>query len=426
MHKLWKHSGFQKYLQNTGWLFITRIIILGISFFVTAYMVRYLGPTNYGELSYAVSFVSLFSFISVLGIDQVLYRDLIKYPEQREKYLGTAFVLKVISGIVAAVLCIVSAYFTSSEPLSLLLIFIISGTFLFNSLNIIIYEFQAHVDSKPLSIVALVVAIILSILKILVVVFNKGVIFFALILLLEAVLGAVFYYFVRVNKYGSIFGSWSFDKQICKSIMSDSWPLIFSNAFALIYARIDQVFIKHLIDTKSVGLYDSAVRISEVWYFIPSTILSSLFPAIVNAKKHDEKTYNRRLGRLAGLLFILAVIVAIPISLAAPLIIKILYGTAFLGGVPVLQIYIWAGVGMSLALFATNYLITENYRKILFFSYLIATVSNVALNLLLIPTYGITGSAWATLISYSLGPISLLFFTPTRKRVYAIVRDITL
>jgi O-antigen/teichoic acid export membrane protein len=77
-----KHEGFRKYFKNTGWMFGARISGMGIAFFVTAIVARYLGPEKYGTLMYAVSFVGLFSFIASLGIDQILYRDIIKNPEK--------------------------------------------------------------------------------------------------------------------------------------------------------------------------------------------------------------------------------------------------------------------------------------------------------------------------------------------------------
>jgi O-antigen/teichoic acid export membrane protein len=88
----WAHAGFQKYLRNTSWLFLSRIVSMVISFFVGAYIARYLGPQNYGSLNYIVSFVGLFSFIAGMGIDSILVRDLVKYPEKRDELLGTGFV----------------------------------------------------------------------------------------------------------------------------------------------------------------------------------------------------------------------------------------------------------------------------------------------------------------------------------------------
>lgn len=419
-----KSAGFKKYLHNTGWLFLTKLISLFVTFFVTAYVVRYLGPSNYGLLSYAVSFVSIFSFIANFGIDQILYRDLVKYPGEKDKYLGTAIGLKIITGFIATILTVVSAFFISdAQDISLFLIIVVSFTYIFNPLQMIAYEFQAEVKSKFPSIVSMVVTLVLSVLKILIVFTGKGIIYFALVLLFESILNAALYIFIRYRVYGKIL-SLKFNKDVALIMVRDSWPLIFSSAFALIYARIDQIFIKHLIDTESVGLYDAAVRLTEVWYFIPNIIVGSFFPAIINAKISSEKNYNHRLGILALVLASLSILVALPVTLLADKIIYVLYGSAFLGGVAVLQIYIWSSIWTSLANLATNYLVAENFRRILFVSYFISMVSNIALNLLWIPDYGIIGSAWATFISYLLGPLTLLFFKKTRVRIIAVIKSL--
>ena len=80
----WAHAGFQKYFINTGWMFMSKIICMTISFVTTIYIARNLGPENYGQLSYAVSFISIFGFIAALGIDNALYRDLIKNYNKKD------------------------------------------------------------------------------------------------------------------------------------------------------------------------------------------------------------------------------------------------------------------------------------------------------------------------------------------------------
>ena len=112
------HDGFKKYFHNTGWLFFGRIINLIISFFVVAYVARYLGPANYGLLMYSISFVGLFSFIANLGIDQVLYRDLIKYPEKENEYIGTAFFLKLIGGSLAFLSVLIFTFILNTDQVT--------------------------------------------------------------------------------------------------------------------------------------------------------------------------------------------------------------------------------------------------------------------------------------------------------------------
>jgi O-antigen/teichoic acid export membrane protein len=411
----WVHDGFQKYFRNLGWMFFGRLASMLVSFLATAYIARHLGPANYGQLSYAVSFVSIFSFIAALGIDQALYRDLVNHPDKRGQYMGSAMVLRLISSVVAIILCIGFALWFSPKDISLLLIMLLSLGFILNSFQLINYEFQANVESKIPSLLTLYIAIILNILKILVIVFGKGVIYLAIILLLESVFYALGYIYFRIKKYGS-FSSWSFDKEIAKKILHDSWPLIFASAFALIYARIDQIMIKNMLGSESVGLYDAAVRLSEVWYFIPSIIASAMFPAILNARKTSEASYNSRIKNLAIILILLSVMIAVPISIFAGVAIGIVFGPTFIGSVLILQIYIWSNVATSINSVVNLYLVAENFKKMLLFSTFAGMLVNIILNILWIPLYGPAGAAYATLVSYTV-PCLLVFILPQARKL---------
>jgi O-antigen/teichoic acid export membrane protein len=420
---IWKHTGFQKYVRNTGWIFGAKVFTLGVSFIATLYVARTLGPTNFGQLSYATSFVALFGFIASLGTETILYRDLIRHPERSNLMLGTAFSIRLLAGICAAIISVCLAFLLVEDDVSSFLVLILSGTFVLSAFQVILFDFQSRADSKYPSIIAVAISIILNLLKVSVIATGNGVIYLASILLLEAVLYAIAYLYIYMKiARGSVL-RWRFDKGYALSLLKDSAPLIALTGFAMIYARIDQVFIKHLIDATAVGVYDAAVRVAELWTFLPGILLAALTPAIVNAKSVSDQLYNQRLGRLGLLITVIAVAAASGVTLLAPLIIRILYGEAFMAGVPVLQVYVWSLIGTSLGILISYYLITENFRKILAFMGLVPMLANVILNILWIPAYGIMGAAYATLISYSLMPLMLLFFRPTRERLVAILRS---
>ncbi len=164
-----RHEGFRKYLHNSGWMFFARVIGLIISFVVTTYVVRYLGPENYGQLSYAVSFIGILSVFVTLGLDQIIYREIITNPDKKNLYLGTTLVIKLFAGIITSIATILITFFIFGNTLTFWLISIISFTFLFNCWNVIGYEFQADVKSKYPALISVYVTIILSIGKILVV-----------------------------------------------------------------------------------------------------------------------------------------------------------------------------------------------------------------------------------------------------------------
>lgn len=411
----WAHGGFQKYFRNTGWMFASRILCMGMAFVTTAFVARKLGPGNFGQLSYATSFISIFSVLASLGIDNILYRDLIKFPEKKKEFLGSALAIKLVAGFSTALIVFISALFFAQDDVSKILILILSGTFIFGAFQIISFEFQAQVKSKYPSIITFLVTLILNSLKIFIILSGKGVIYLAFVLLLESILYAIFYWYFYEKKIGGKISEWKFNKNIIKSLLSDSWPLIFTSAFSLIYARMDQILIKHMLDASSVGIYSAAVTVAEVWYFIPGIIISSFFPAIINAKKTSETLYHARLKKLSIFLVLIAIIISSTVTILAPFIMKIIYGSSFIGGSIILQIYVWATVGMFLVYLIYNYLITENYKTALIYLTFVPMIINFILNILWIPKYGIVGSAYATLISYSCGPISILFFSEIRK-----------
>lgn len=405
-----------------GWMFFAKIGSMAVSFFATMIVARHLGPTNYGQLSYAISFVGLFSFIAALGIDQILYRDLVKYPEKRNEYIGSALVLRMVASAVAFVLCIITAFIMSENDISLLLIFIVSLSFVFSTFLLTTYEFQATVQQKYPSILALAVTILLNILKILVILSGKGVIYLAFIIVLEPILYTAGYLYFRVKVFGTM-KHWRFDKVIAVAIVKDSFPLIFASAFFIIYARIDQVMIKNMMDATSVGLYSAAVSISEIWYFIPHIITASLFPAIVNAKKVSEGLYYARIRKLFLVVLLVSFIVCLPTTLLSESIILLIFGGEFLGANVALQIYVWSNIGGILTSLVHQILITENLTKAISITSFFGMAANIILNFFLIPKYGIAGAATASMISYIVPILSLLCIKKSRVIILNVLRN---
>lgn len=415
------HPGFQKHSKNMGWMFFAKIGSMAITFFATAYIARNLGPTNYGQLSYAISFVSLFSFIAYLGIDQILYRDLIKYPKNKNEILGSAIALRLIAAIATIVITTATALFISSKDVSLLLIFIISLSSFFGAFQLLSYEFQAEAQSKYPSILLLCVVVILNLFKIITIYFDKGVIYLAGIVLLEPMLYSLGYVYLKAKIYRDL-SMLTFTKERMLLILKDSFPLIFASAFFLIYSRIDQVMIKYMINAEAVGLYDAAVRISELSYFIPQIILVALLPTIINAKTISSELYYKRTKKLLITILIVSLGIALGITLFAKYLLLIIFGGAFLGALPALYICAWSTVGASLNSFAQQMLVVENATKNVTVSAFLGMVTNIILNFLLIPLYGISGAALATLISYTVPFLSLFLFKKTRTMITIVIR----
>jgi O-antigen/teichoic acid export membrane protein len=222
---------------------------------------------------------------------------------------------------------------------------------------------------------------------------------FACVTLCDAVIfsiGLIFIY--QINNGGIL--RWEWNWQIAKELLKDSWPLILSTAATMVYMRIDQVMIKFMLNNKDVGYYAAAVKLSEASFFIPTIVTSSLFPAILNAKKHGEKSYHSRLQQLYDLMVWISVAIAIPTTLLSPWIIKTFYGANYLPAASILSISTWAGIFIYTGVASSKWFLAENNTLILLYRTLCGAITNVILNLILIPKAGIHGAAIATLISY--------------------------
>ena len=414
--------GFKRYASNTSWLFLGRVFTLVIAFFVSTYVARYLGPTNYGTLSYAIGIVGLFSFVANLGIDQIIFRELIKFPEKEADLLGSAMTLKVFGGLIAYVLLTITTLTIDHNWFISSLVLIIGATFLFTPLQTLNFYFQAKVVSKNTAAVQVVTVIILSLMKIGIVFFNKGIYYLAAVALVEPILYAIFY--IYAYSRSAPMRNWSYTRSTAALLLRGSWPFMIAVAFSIIYTRIDQIMIEHMINATAVGIYSVGENIAEVWYFVPGVIITSLFPAIVNSRTVGNGSYERRLFYFFILIAGVSLLFALPIHFLSGFIIWILYGSKYAGSAIILSIYVWAGIGYNIGVAATNYLTAENHRLAIFASAGIGAISNVILNLVFIPRFGIMGSAYATLISYSLIPISMLFSRSIREHAYKVMRSV--
>lgn len=386
-------------LSNTGWLFADKILRMGVGLFVGVWIARYLGPEQFGLWNFAIAFVALFGAFATLGLDSIVVRELVKNPERQNELLGTAFVLKLIGALIALILTMVAISFVrSGETLTLWLIAISAAGFIFQSLNVIDFYFQANVKSRYTVYAANAAFILMTLAKVVLLISSAPLIAFAWVGLGEVALTSLFLLLAyRVNHHH--IREWLYSNSAAKELLKHSWPLILSGLAIVIYMRIDQIMIGQLLGDNEVGLFSAAVRISEVWYFIPIAIANSVFPAIIRTKKHSEVLYSQRLQKLFNLMVVLALLIAVPLTFIADWIVDILYGEAYLQADKVLAIHVWAGVFVFLGVASNQWFLVENLQNLAFYRTLLGAVLNICANFILIPKFGISGAAFATLIA---------------------------
>ncbi|MCH7499204.1 MAG: flippase [Nitrospinae bacterium] len=416
--KLEGRNQLKKVLANSGWLFADKLIRMCVGLAVGVWIARYLGVKQFGQLNFAIAFASLFTALATLGLDQIVIRELVRHPDQKNEILGSAFALKLMGGLVA--FAVVNATIWMVRPTDFLthwLVGIIAAGMIFQAFDAIDLWFQSQVKSKFTVYAKSTAFLILSAVKVGLILYGAGLMAFAWTGLAEVVVGALGL-MVAFKSVGSSFGSLEIHWPRMLQLLKESWPLLLSGLAITFYMRIDQVMLGEMLGEHDVGIYSAALRLSEVWYVIPMVIVSSVMPSFTEARAHSEELYYQRLQKLFTYLVRIAYLVAIPMTIIATPLITLLFGTQYSSAGPVLAVHIWAALFVFLGVARGIYSINEGLNIPVMFGTISGAILNILLNIILIPRYGALGAAIATIFSYGFSDVVFYRFIPSYRKIY--------
>lgn len=410
-------SKYKKYFINTSWIMAERILSMGIAFVVTIFVARYLGPEKFGILAYALSLMGLFAVFGHMGLSGLVVREIVKYPNERREVLGTTLVLKSLGLFFGFILLVIFTFMSEEIGSDTFWILIIVATsILFKPFDVIDFWFASQVQARYTSIARTIALIISSLFKLGLIFVGANVVVFAFANLIQGMLAAVIMIWFYYKLKNIPLTHWKASFLKAKELLSQGWMIFLGSIFAIIYLKVDQVMLKWIVGSEEVGIYAVASTLSEAWYFIPSAIVASLFPKLINLRETNESQFYKRLQQLFDILFSLAFIVAVVVSLLAAPIILFFFGTEYIESSTILTIHIWAALFIFMRAAFSKWILIENVLMFSLITQGFGALANVLLNLLLIPKFGGEGAAYATLLSYAMASyISLLFYTKSRR-----------
>ncbi|MBT0653849.1 flippase [Geomobilimonas luticola] len=398
--KLDGRQQLQKAIGNSGWLMFEKILRMGVGLFVNVWIARYLGPENFGLLSYALAFAGLFVPLVTLGLDEIVVRNVVRDPENKDETLGTAFAVKLAGGFAAFAAATATAMILRpADSLTHWLVGIIAAGSLFQSLNIIDIWFNSQVQTKYAVLARNAAFALCTIIRVLLILTRAPLTAFAIVVTIETVIAATGL-LVAYRATGGSFKKWHATFATAKNLLRDSLPLALSFVSVGIYQRIDQVMLQEMSGSHEVGIYAVAVRLSEVWIFIPNAIYWSVYPSIVKAKQVSDELFYERLQKFYNLVALLAYAIAIPMTLCSQWLVDSLFGEAYTRAGLMVTWLIWAHLFTSLEIARSTFLASMNWYKIYFISALAGCILNIVLCYFLIPRYGGMGAVVASIFAY--------------------------
>lgn len=410
-------TNLQKIVGNTGWLFFDRLLRMGVGLIVGVWVARYLGPMQFGAFNFAVAFVALFGTFASLGLDGIIVRDIVREPERKYEILSSTFLLKLCGGVVAFLFSVFSIYLIRpSEGQTHWLVGIIAAGMIFQSFDAIDLWFQSQVQSKYTVMAKNGAFVLIAIAKVLLILNKASLTAFAWATLAEIIVGAaglVLFY----SKQQS-FALFCPRIATLRKLLTESWPLMLSGLAVMLYMRIDQIMLAQMMGNREVGLYSAALRFSEIWYFIPMALVSSVMPSLTQAKSDSPEKYLQRLQQLFSNLVRLAYLIALPMTFSSSFLVTLLYGQAYAGAGAILAIHIWSAVFVFIGVGMYPWTVNEGLMKYSLFQTIVGAIVNICLNFFLIPRFGGVGAAIATLISQMIASFISNMFTSRMRIVF--------
>jgi O-antigen/teichoic acid export membrane protein len=392
-------SAKQTVAKNTFWLSVSNFGGRLIKAIIIIYAARVLGTDGYGVFSYAITLAGFLTLFMDPGINGILIRDAAKTDEEeRRTIFGTMFAMKIVLLVIGVAVILFIAPLFTTLPGAKVLIPIVALVLALDTMREFFFSLIRAMENMQWEAAIFLLT-------------NVGIVVFGFIFLIIAtnaksfswgyvagdVLGTAAAAIALRGYFKKIFSH--FDMARVVPILKAAWPFAISGALGLLFTNSDILIISWMRSASDVGIYSATIRIIQTFYLIPYIIQFATLPLISRLAKKDDDRFRSAFERTLGIVFL----ASIPLSLGG-----IVLGTqimSFVFGAP------YAAGGLAFKLLAAtlifdfpaaiiiNALFAYDHQKSLIVSSALGGAVNVGLDIALIPFFGITGSAIATLVA---------------------------
>lgn len=410
-----------KVLKNASWIIVCKAAQALIALVITTISARYLGPSNYGLLHYAISVVSFAVPAAQLGLRNVLVEEIVSHPEREGQSLGTALGMSVVSSLFCVAGCLAFVSVVNAGERDTLIVCALYGiSLIFQMTEMIQCWYQAKLLSKYTSIVSLISYIIVAAYKIFLLVTQKSIYWFAVSYAFDYFLISV----ILLLLYGKLGNQkLSFSLTLGRALFRRSRYYIVSSMMVTIFSQTDRIMIKMMVGNAENGYYATACTCAGLTAFIFTAIIDSMRPMIFESKKMSRKEFERNISRLYSVVIYLALLQSVVLTLLAGPVVRLLYGQAYTPAIPLLRIITWYSAFSYMGSIRNIWMLAEEKQRYLWMINLAGAVMNVIGNLLLIPVGGAAGAAISSVLTqlFTNFLLCLIFrpIKPTAKLIWA-------
>lgn len=388
----------QKTIGNTGWLLFDRIFRIVIGLTIGAWIARHLGPAQFGELAYVLSFIAFFQVIADLQADGFIVRDIAQERGEAAVILGTALWLRLIFGIVAWLCAAGLMLLLHTDDMQLFwLTAIIGGTMVFRSAETVDIWFQSQSQSKRTVVAKFIAYFFSNGIKVILLFLKAPLIAFAGVMCLECAVTALGLA-IAYRRFPT-HDRWRATLSQAKLLLNLCWPFIACSFMITVFLRIDQIMLKEILGERELGIFAAALPISQALSVVPSTLIISLAPFVARKISQDEQLYEDALVTIFRSFAALSLSGATLTALAAPWLIKFLYGSQYEYSAVILSVHVFVNVLIFQGIAQDLWVVNKTVRGVTVVSAFSAAIIGIAANALLIRKFGSLGAVFSYMLA---------------------------
>lgn len=410
-------------LKNAGWIVGCKIVQSLINLIIGMITARYLGPSNYGIISYVSSVVAFALPIMQLGLTNTLVKEFLKKPEQEGKILGTALVINILSSVACMIGCVAFvAVANAGDTETLVVCALYSLRLLFQATEMTQYWFQSKLLSKYPSMATLFAYVLVSLYKIYLLVTQKGIAWFALSHAIECFLISV----LLIAVYKKLGGKrLSVDWKTGKEMLSVSKHYIIPSLMVMIFHHTDQIMLKLMSGEAETGLYAAALTCIGITSFVFVAVIDSARPVILEAKEKDPEAYEKRMIQLYSIITCMSLAQSVGMTLLAKPLIFLMFGKEYAASAGILAVAVWFVTFGHYGSVRNIWILAEGKQKYLTGINVTGAIANVLLNLCLIHFWGAVGAAVASVATQFFTNVIIGFvLRPIRQNNYLMIKGL--
>jgi O-antigen/teichoic acid export membrane protein len=367
-----------------------------LGFFTLVYLGRVLDTGGFGILGFAAAFVSYFGLLVDFGFSTLGIREIAKDRNVISKYVNNIISIRLTLAIFFALILGIYLIFSEKNSLTKYVV-LITGLSLFANAIMLNWVFQA-IEKMQYIAVRQIFSGVFSLVGVIVFVHSKNdLLIAAMILTLSALIGNLWFIPIYKKLFGKI--KIEISLPLWKELIKSSFPLAFASMMIGIYYNLDMVMLGYMKPESEVGIYSAAYKIFLLGLIPFQLLFSAYFPTLSRVGLNNSIEFRNTIKNYGKFMISSGVISGVLLFAFSERIILLVFGKNYLASAIPLSILAMNALVVSVNVFLGNPMMAWGKQKEYSIAITFGAISNIILNLILIPHYSYIGAAFATLLS---------------------------